>query len=158
MPAPSSILGLTRKDFPWDGVLLRGRRRVGPLRYTLLPSQSPFLVAGQGCPISGGLGSERGDFSGGRPVVRGRAGAGIWVSLGPLKEGGGREGRHLRLWARSQPTEQLIEKASPGFQLPWWSWLPPCPFLRLMKTWAHLPGPLAHLLCELAARRYSSHH
>lgn len=91
-------------------------------------------------------------------MVRGRARARVWVSSGPLKQGGGRESRHLRLWASSQPTKRLIEKGSPGLQLSWWSRLLPCPFLLLTKTWAHLPGPLAHLLCKVAARRYSSHH
>lgn len=91
-------------------------------------------------------------------MVRGRARARVWVSSGPLKQGGGRESRHLRLWASSQPTKRLIEKGSPGLQLSWWSRLLPCPFLLLTKTWAHLPGPLAHLFCKVAARRYSSHH
>lgn len=71
-------------------------RREGPLRYAPLPSLSPFLVAGQSSRVSGGLGPEKGSFSRGSPVVWGRAGARVWVSSGALKEGGGREGRHLR--------------------------------------------------------------
>ena len=67
-------------------------------------------------------------------MVWGRAGARVWVSSGALKQGGGRESRHLRLWASSQPTEWLIEKGSPGLQMSWWSQLLPCPFLLLMKT------------------------
>lgn len=62
----------------------------------------------------------------------------VFVSLGPIKQGGGSGGRHLRLWASSQPTEQLIEKGLLVCSCPGGLGSRPAPF-----SCSRRPGPIS---------------